>query len=51
MATGSPFRAVFPEEPKVTGLLGMVTHLPPGGPEPEADPIPTPSSRLQVLLR
>lgn len=42
MAPGSPSRAVFPEEPRMTGLPGMATSLPPGGPEPEAGLPPAP---------
>lgn len=51
VATGSSFRAVFSEESRVTGILGMVTHLPPGGAELEVGPIPTLSTRLQLLMR
>lgn len=51
VAPGRPSRAVFPEEPRVMGLPGMATCLPPDGPEPETrcPPPPALGSRMPLM--
>lgn len=50
-APGSPSRAVFPEEPRVMGLPGLATPLPPDGPESETrcPPPPALGSRAPLM--
>lgn len=48
-APGSPSRPVFSEEPRVMGLPGMATHLPPGGPEAGLPFLPAPASGAPLM--
>lgn len=49
-APSSPSRAVFPEKPRVMGLPGMATCLPPHGLEPETGRPPPAAQGSKVPL-